>query len=113
MPGLHPYALGLQLQRHASQAQLPRPLRDELQARLAQLQRQAKARSARLDNAALAEAVLHFMAALLGPYRQHVRTSSTAGLAPSRGELHPVRLPLEHRLRGCNPLNKRLQPCVY
>ena len=95
------------------QAQLPRPLRDELQARLVQLQRQAKARSARLDNAALAEAVLHFMVQLLGPYRQHVRTSSTAGLVPSRGELHPVRLPLEHRHRGCNPLNKRLQPCVY
>ena len=31
------------------QAQLPRPLRDELHARLVQLQRQAKARSARLD----------------------------------------------------------------
>jgi hypothetical protein len=87
------------------QAQLPRPLRDELQARLVQLQRQAKARSARLDNAALAEAVLRFMVDLLGPYRQHVRTSSTAGrlLAPSRGELHPVRLPLEHWPRGCNP----------
>ena len=95
------------------QAQLPRPLRDELQARLVQLQRQAKARSARLDNAALAEAVLHFMVSLLGPYRQHMRTSSTAGLAPSRAELHPVRPTLEHRHRGCNPLYERLQPCVY
>ena len=56
-----------------------------------QLQRQAKARSARLDNAALADAVLQFMVALLGPYRQHMRTSSTTCGTPSRGELHPVR----------------------
>lgn len=66
-------------------AQLPSPHREALT--LALGRQLAKARSARLDNGAVAEAVLQMMVRMLGPYRRFV-SAADAGARGGEG-IHP------------------------